>query len=158
MKLILASLLLSGFILSATAQIVTNQPARFKTKIILHEGKVGSEGGALDSAFDFAPEYTYPGKESPKTVLTVSNSTDELRLSWEFVGRNRDKDVYRFTVRRTTKTGVPGKVTTSATKEISFDGRQAVIFEDDLHIIIIESPSKKDLIDEMPKREPKPHA
>lgn len=157
MKIILASLLLSGLVFSASAQIVTNQPARFKTKIVLHGGKAG-QGGAVASAFDFAPEDTYPGKESPRKVLTVSTPGDELGLSWEFVGRNGDKDVYRFTFTRTTKMGASAKTTTSFSKEVEFDGHQSVIFEDDLHTVIIESPTEKELKDARPKREPKPHA
>jgi hypothetical protein len=38
-----------------------------------------------------------------------------------------------------TKAGSSGKVTTS--KEIQFDGKQIIDFEDDLHTVVMESPS-----------------
>lgn len=147
MKTILLSLLLSGFVFSAGAQIVTNQPARFKTKIVSYEGKIGSS--SFGSSINPSPELTAPGTEGTDEITSPGR---ESKLVWKFVGRNGGKDAYRFTFTRMIKAGVSFKTTDS--KEISFDGRRIVVFQDDLHTVIIESPSEKELRDTRPK----PHA
>ena len=151
MKIIFASLLLSVLVFSASAQIETNKPARFKTKVIRYDGKIGS--GTSGSTINFAPESTYPGNGGADEVTTPGHES-ELRCT--FVGRNGNKDVYHFVFTRMTKAGVSTKMTT--VKDISFDGHPIVIFEDDLHTVIIESPTEKELNDARPKHKPKPHA
>jgi len=136
MKILFLSIILIGLTFCAAAQISTNQPSRFKTKVISYEGKVGS--GVNSSAVSFVP--ADPGTGEGDTVTT---SGRESELKWAFVGRNGDQDVYRFTFTRMTKAGLSGKTTTS--KEIQFDGKQIIIFEDDLHTVVIESPSAEDL-------------
>ena len=74
---------------------------------------------------------------------TVTNPGYESDLKWVFLGRNGDKDVYRFSFTRRTKVNSPDKTTTS--KEVLFEGRRSIVFEDDLHAVIIESPSEQDL-------------
>ena len=61
------------------------------------------------------------------------------------------KDVYQFTFARTMKGGSSLKTTSS--KEVLFDGKRAVIFEDELHTVIIESPSEQDLKDASPRKQ-----
>ena len=126
-------LVLLGTIFSASAQLVTNQPSRFKTKVVSYEGKIGSVING--SAVGFVPNDPGTG------MVTISGHESELK--WTFVGRNGDKDVYRFTFTRKTKAGASDKTTTS--KEIQFDGKQVIVFEDDLHAVVMESPSAEDL-------------
>ena len=136
MKTILFSFVLIGLTFCANAQLVTNQPSRLKTKVICYEGKIGS--GVNGSAVGFVPND--PGTGGSDTVTT---SGHESELKWTFVGRNGDKDVYRFTFTRLTKAGSPNKTTSS--KEVQFVGKQIIAFEDDLHTVVIESPSAEDL-------------
>jgi hypothetical protein len=136
MKALFLSLILMGLTFCAAAQISTNQPSRFKTKVISYEGKMG--WGVNSSAVSFIP--ADPGTGGGDTVTT---SGRESELKWTFVGRNGDKDVYRFTFTRMTKAGSSGKATDS--KEIQFDGKQIIIFEDALHTVVMESPGTEDL-------------
>jgi hypothetical protein len=138
MKIILFSVVLFALTFCATAQIVTNEPSRLKTKVTCYEGKIDS--GERTSSEDFAPDNTYPGGGGGYAVTSPGH---ECNLKWSFVGRNGDKDVYHFTFTRTTKAGSSGKITTS--KEIQFDGKQIIVFEDDLHAVVMESPSAEDL-------------
>jgi hypothetical protein len=109
-----------------------------KTKVISYEGKINS--GVRGTEINFIPESTYFGNGGADTV---TSSGHESELKWTFVGRNKDKDVYRFTFIRMTKAGSSDKTTTS--KEIQFDGKQIIVFEDDLHTIVLESPSEEEL-------------
>ena len=136
MKILFLSLVLIGLTFCATAQISTNQPSRFKTKVISYEGKIGS--GVNGSAVSFVP--ADPGTGGGDTVTSPGH---ESELKWSFVGRNGDKDVYRFTFTRMTKAGSSNKTTTS--KEVQFDGKQVIVFEDDLHTVVMESPGAEDL-------------
>jgi len=136
MKIFLLSIVLFALTFCATAQISTNQPSRFKTKVVSYEGKIGS--GVNGSVVSFVPND--PGTGGGDTVTT---SGHESELKWSFVGRNGDKDVYRFTFTRMTKVGSSNKTTTS--KEIQFVGKQIIVFEDDLHTVVMESPSAEDL-------------
>src|ERR1035437_10194607 len=117
MKTILLSIILISLTFCATAQIVTNQPARLKTKVISYEGKIGS--GTRGVEINSIPDGTYFGNGGRDTV---TSSGHESELKWSFVGRNRDKDVYRFVFTHMTKAGLSDKITTS--KEIQFDGKQ----------------------------------
>src|SRR5450432_3616914 len=92
-------LVLLGTIFSASAQLVTNQPSRFKTKVVSYEGKIGSVING--SAVGFVPNDPGTG------MVTISGHESELK--WTFVGRNGDKDVYRFTFTSMTKAGVSDK-------------------------------------------------
>jgi len=123
---------------SAGAQTVTNEPARLKYKVTCYEGKVGSR--ISGSGVLLAPDGTYPGNIS---VMSVTSAGHESELKWTFVGRSRDKDAYRFTFTRMTKVGSLGKTTTS--KKVQFGGKQIVVFEDELHTVVMESPSAEDL-------------
>jgi hypothetical protein len=136
MKTILLSAVLIFLMFCASAQISTNQPSRFKTKIISYEGKIGS--GVNGSAVSFVPD-------DPETIWsdTITTSGHESELKWTFIGINGNKDIYRFTFTRMTKNGSSNKTTTS--KEIQFDGKQIIVFEDELHAVVMESPSKEEL-------------
>ncbi|MEY2466847.1 MAG: hypothetical protein QOD03_1368 [Verrucomicrobiota bacterium] len=136
MKTIIIAVILLGMIFCADAQISTNQPSRFKMKIISYEGKI--ESGVNDSFVSFVPDD--PGTGGGDTVTT---SGHESELKWTFSGRNGDKDVYRFTFTRMTKIGSSSKTTDS--KEIQFAGKQIVVFEDDLHTVVMESPNAEEL-------------
>jgi hypothetical protein len=136
MKTFLLSIVLIGLTFCASAQISTNQPSQFKTKVVSYEGKIGA--GVNSSAVSFVPEN--PGTIGSNTVTT---SGHESELKWTFVGRNGAKDVYQFTFTRMTKAGSPGKTTTS--KEVQFNGKQIIVFEDELHAVVIESPSEEEL-------------
>jgi hypothetical protein len=136
MKTFLLSIVSIALTCCATAQISTNQPSRFKTKVVSYEGKIGS--GVNGRAVSFVPND--PGTGGGDTVTT---SGHESELKWSFVGRNGDKDVYHFTFTRMTKAGSSDKTTTL--KEIQFDGKQIIVFEDDLHAVVMESQSEADL-------------
>jgi hypothetical protein len=131
MKTIAISIILLGTIFHASAQLVTNQPARLKFKVTeVYSG--GSATGVSPS-----PDANMPGNSVENTVTSPGY---EHKLKWTFVGRNQDKDIYNFTFTRTTKIG---KETTS--KEIQFDGKQIVVFKDDFHTVVMETPSAEDL-------------
>ena len=136
MKIFLLSIILVGLAFCAGAQISTNQPSRFKTKVVSYEGKIGS--GVNSSTVSFVPND--PGTGGDNTVTT---SGHESELKWTFSGRNGDKDVYRFTFTRMTNAGSANK--TTASKEIQFDGKQIIVFEDELHAVVMESPGDEDL-------------
>jgi len=136
MKTIVLAIILTALTFCATAQISTNQPSRFKTKVVAYEGKIGS--GVNGSTVRFVPND--PGTGESDTVTTAGR---ESELKWTFVGRNGDTDVYRFTFTRMTKVGSLGKTTTS--KKVQFGGKQIVVFEDELHTVVMESPSAEDL-------------
>src|SRR5476649_1275111 len=114
MKTIIIAAILLGTIFYASAQLVTNQPSRFKTKVVSSFGKNGS--GASGSIVSFVPIESGTGGSD-----TVTTSGHESELKWTFIGRNQDKDVYRFIFTRMTKAGSSDKTTTS--KEIQFDGK-----------------------------------
>lgn len=120
------------------AQLVTNQPARLKTKVVCYEGKIGS--GVRTSGVDLASDNTYPGYVGGIVSTTPGQEHD---LKWSFVGRNGSKDVYRFTFKRMMKKDSSSPTTNS--KEVQFDGKQIIVFEDELHTIVMESPSEEDL-------------
>jgi len=86
------------------------------------------------------PEGTAAGNET-KDIGTSAGR--EYELAWKFLGRKEHKDVYQFTFTRMPKAGVLDKITTS--KEVLFEGKRVIVFEDDLHTVIIESPSEADL-------------
>ena len=136
MKTFLLSSVLIGSMFCANAQFSTNQPSRFKTKIVAYEGKVGS--GVNGSTVSGVPNN--PGTGGSDTVTSPGH---ESELKWTFVGRNGNRDVYRFTFTRMTKAGSSDKTTTS--KEVQFDGKRIVVFEDALHAVVMESPKAEDL-------------
>jgi hypothetical protein len=138
MKRLLVTMVLLGIAFSATAQMVTNQPARFKNKVTSYEGKIGS--AASTGAIDYAVN-NYPG--TTVTTDKVTSPGKESELKWTFVGRNGSKDVYRFTFTRLTKPSASFQTTDS--KEVQFEGKPIVVFEDALHAVVMESPSAEDL-------------
>ena len=87
-----------------------------------------------------APDGNYPGNISSNTVTSPGH---ESKLEWTFIGRNGDKDVYRFTFTRKTKKDSSSQ--TTASKEVQFDGKKVIVFEDELHCVVMESPSAEDL-------------
>jgi hypothetical protein len=138
MKTIWVILLLVGVAFSATAQIDTNKPARFKTKIVLFEGKNGADGSSI--TISPSPEGTSSGNEVIDAGTTAGR---EYELKWKYIGRAGDKDSYHFTFTRMTKAGSSAKTNTS--KDILFNGTKAMLFEDELHKVTLETPSEKDL-------------
>ena len=138
MKRPLVTVVLLGIAFSATAQMVTNQPARFKNKVTCYEGKIGS--GVGSGSIDYAVNNN-PGTSVTTTKVTSPGKESELR--WTFVGRNAGKDVYRFTFTRQTKPDSSLKTTDS--KEVQFEAKPIVVFEDALHTVVMESPSAEDL-------------
>jgi hypothetical protein len=138
MKTIWFILLLVGVAFSATAQIDTNKPARFKTKIVLSEGKNGADGSSI--SINPSPEGMSSGNEVTDAGTTVGR---EYELKSKYIGRAGDKDFYHFTFTRMTKAGSSAKTNTS--KDILFNGTKATLFEDELHKVTIETPSEKDL-------------
>jgi hypothetical protein len=135
MKSLFLSIVFVGLTLCASAQISTNQPARLNTKVVCYD----SNGSSSDAA-SFAPDSTYPGNGGEQNITSPGTARE---LKWTFVGRNGSKDVWRFTFTRMTKAGSSDKTTTA--REIQFDGKQIVVFKDDLHTVIMESPSAEDL-------------
>ena len=138
MKTILLSLVLFVLTFCASAQNSTNQPARLKFKVAWFAGKMNS--GTSGSDVCPSPESILPGARWSNNRTTPGREHD---LNWMFIGRNRDKDVYRFTFTRMTKVGSSDRTTSS--KEVQFAGKQIIVFEDALHCVVMESPSEKDL-------------
>ena len=136
MKTLLLVIALAGVAFCASAQNSTNQPARFKAKVISYEGKEGS--GVSSSATDGVPNE--PGSVQTDTVTSPGH---ESELKWWFVGRDGGKDVYHFTFKRMAKSGSTNQ-TTSAT-DVSFAGKKIIVFQDDLHCVVMETPAEDDL-------------
>jgi len=137
MKTILLFLVLVGLAFSGSAQNLTSQTtARLKFKVTCFEGKLNSGPSSICSE---------PDTVSPSVIesiaITSSGMTNEL--TWAFVGRNKGKDVYRFSFRRLTKAGLSSQ--TAASKEVQFNGKQVIIFQDDLYRVVMESPTEDDL-------------
>ena len=136
MKTLLFSIVLVGLTFCASAQISTNEPSRFKIKVVSYQGKEGS--GVSGSAMSGVPnEPGYVGSD------TVTSPGHESELKWFFVGRNGTNDVYHFTFKRMTKSVSPNQTTSS--KDIQFAGEKIIVFQDDLHCVVVESPSEEDL-------------
>jgi hypothetical protein len=152
MKTTLAILFLAGFVFATGAQNVdTNQPARFKVKVV-NDSTKGSLG--VTTAIAPIPEAISPGTENTDVGTNLGK---EYELKWKYIGRSGSKDLYHFSFTRMTKAGALGK--TTETKDVLFDGHRAKLFEDDLHIVIIDSPSQKDLDESTPKKAgSQPHA
>jgi len=138
MKTIIVSTVLFALTFHATAQLVTNQPARLKWKVEWSEGKINSGTGG--NSVNLAPENINFGNGGEDTCTSPGWEHD---LKWTFIGRNREKDVYRFTFARKTKKDSSSQTTTS--KDIQFDGKRVIVFEDELHTIVMESPNEIDL-------------
>ena len=136
MKTLLLAVALFGMAFCASAQISTNEPSRFKIKVVSYQGKEGS--GVSGSAMSGVPnEPGYVGSD------TVTSPGHESELKWWFVGRNGGKDVYHFTCKRMPKSGSTNQ-TTSA-KDVSFVGEKIIVFQDDLHCVVMETPGEDDL-------------
>jgi hypothetical protein len=135
MKQIFLFIVLISLTFCASAQISTNQCARLMTKVVCYD----SNGSSCDVA-SLAPDSTYPGNGGGDNVTSPGM---ERELKWTFVGRNGSKDVWYFTFTRMTKSGSTDKTTTS--REIQFEGKQIIVFKDDLHTVIMESPGAEDL-------------
>jgi hypothetical protein len=127
-----------GFAFASVAQIDTNQPARFKTKVVSYEGKVGS--GTSSSAISPTPSAIFPKNETRNIITSPGHESD---LRWFFLGRDGNKDVYHFTFTRMTNVNSSVKTTTS--RDCSFEGRPVIVFTDNLHTVVMESPGKKDI-------------
>ena len=136
MKTIL-TLIFVGFVLSTSAQIDTNKPARFKTKIACSE-----VGGGSSVGIDPSPEVSALGSEYTHVTTAPQKDTE---LKCKYVGREKGSDIYEFTFSVTTKVGVVSKTTTH--KQVPFDGKRIVVFNDEHYSVIIESPSEQDLKD-----------
>ena len=137
MKTILLPVVLFALTFCATAQIVTNEPSRLQNKITYYEGKIGSR--PVCTAMNLAP--VNPGTGG---TLTAAPPGNKHELKWTFVGRNRDKDVYRIAVTRMTK-DAGSSYQTTASKEVEFDGTKIIVFQDDFCCVVMESLSAEDL-------------
>jgi hypothetical protein len=137
MKAAAILILALGLVLPTTAQLVTNQPARLKNKVTSYEGKIGS--GAKTISINFVAN-DYPGTSGSDMVKSPGK---ESELHWTFMGRNGSKDVYQFTFTRMTEPGSPRK--TVDTRQVQFEGKPIVVFEDALHTVVMETPSAEDL-------------
>jgi len=139
MKTLLVSILLSGLVLSASAQLITNVTSKLKTKITLIEGK-GTKHGSSAAYINLVTE----GKFKPDARDKIIKGTrDSSELHYRLLGKNQGKDIYHFSFTRFTTTNSTSNTTTS--KEVQFDGKRVVVFEDELHTVIMESPSPADL-------------
>jgi len=130
MRAILTLLLLVGIASSATAQMVTNGTARFKTLVTC------KTGSSLTATGNPSPANTSIGFESKDVGTTPGR---EYELAWKLVGKKGDKDVYHFTFTRVTKAGVRDKTTSS--KEVEFEGKRVVVFGDELHLVVMDVPT-----------------
>src|SRR6476661_3405699 len=126
MKTLAAALLIAiGIVLTSSAQSITKEPARLKNKVTQYEGKIGSHDSvtAINAAAD-----DHPGTAGSHVSTTRGK---ESELHWTYLGRKGDKDVYSFTFTRMTKAGSPQ--TTTDTKQVEFEGKRIIVFEDALH-------------------------
>jgi hypothetical protein len=128
-------LLVPGF--RAGAQLITNQPARFPYKIEWSKKATGMGGNCVNPT----PEATYPGNGGEDTAGRPDENFD---LKWTFLGRNEGQDVYQFTLVEAHQTGTPA-LTTSELKDIQFDGKQMVVFDDLFYNVIIKNPAPSEL-------------
>lgn len=93
------------------------------------------------SSIDTFPEATFTG--SGGTDICTSPPGAEHTLKWTFIGRNQGCDVYQFTFTRLTKTGSSRQTTTSSL--IQFDEKRIVVFDDDLHQVVMDASKPEDL-------------
>jgi hypothetical protein len=125
--------------LQAGAELITNLPARLACKVEWHDkGSTGTGGSSVDPS----PGAIYPGNSMEDTCTTRGYEYD---LKWAFLGRDGNHDVYRFTFIRDTKQRGGPPIQTTTTKDVPFDGKEVVVFDDDLHTVIMKSPDQSDL-------------
>lgn len=134
MKIIFLPLIVFGMTLGARAQISTNQPSRMKIQVVCS----GIGGGGIFAGPD-DPGIIFPGNGGEEHVTSRGFEHD---LQWVFVGMNGPTDVWRFTFTRMTNEGSSSKTTTS--KEVQFNGKKTIVFRDDLHSVVMESPGTQD--------------
>jgi hypothetical protein len=139
MKTIVAVIVLFLLTMGAYAQLTTNQPARREFKVIRFDGKIDSSIPA-SSDICSTPEAEMIGTSHEDKETTPGHECD---LKWKFIGRSNDTDVYQFTFTRMTKAG--SSIQTTSSREVPFDGKRSVVFDDDLHTVVMESPSESDL-------------
>lgn len=125
--------------LQAGAELITNLPARLAWKMEYHQK---SDPGINGTDVNPSPGAIYPGNSMEDTCTTRGHEYD---LKWAFLGRDGNHDVYRFTFIRDTKQRGGPPVQTTTTKDVEFDGKEVVVFDDDLHTVIMKSPDQSDL-------------
>jgi hypothetical protein len=138
MKTIAVVLGLCAIGLRAEAQLVTNQPARYPCKIVCFEK---ANPGIRDTCINPTPDSVNPGDHGEETC---TSSESGYTLKWRFAGRNRDGDVYDYTFGHSTDPGDPS-LQTDAFKEIQFNGKPMVVFDDAFYQVLMKSPDPEDL-------------
>jgi hypothetical protein len=139
MKTITATIILFAVAMGTHAQLTTNEPAHWQYKLTRFDGKIDSSVPTSSDTCS-TPEVETIGTSHEDKETTPGHECD---LKWEFIGRNKDKDVYHFTFTRMTKSGSSDRTTTF--KDIQFDGKQVVVFEDALHTVVMKTPEPEDL-------------
>ncbi len=139
MKTIVFFLALLGLTLGVTAQISASESARVKTKVSCFEGIANPT--VVGVGINLTPETTFPNKPENNNIATRGPRASEL--TWKFIWREKEYDVYRFTFKRFTEPGATNQVTT--TKDVRFNGKKMVVFKDLLHTVVLEIPNDEDL-------------
>jgi len=74
--------------------------------------------------------------------MTCGVAGQVSEIEWSFVKRSDGKDVYTFT----RKFPSDGPAPTTTTKDVEFNGKRVVIFEDKVQTVVIDPPNKSDRI------------
>ena len=121
------------------AQISTSEPARLKTKVSCFDGATNAR--VVNVGINLAPETIFPNKLQNNRLTARSPQPSEL--TWKFMWRENEFDVYRFTFTRFPEPGATEPVTTS--RDVKFNGKKTVVFKDKLHTVLLEIPNADDL-------------
>jgi hypothetical protein len=135
MKTITIALLLLALGLRAGAQLATNQPSQYQCEIAWSEKETGTGGNTLNPT----PDAVSPGNSGEETCTSPGH---EMDLKWTFLGRDHDQDAYEITFTRMIHAG--SALPTTSSKDVLFNGKRMVVFDDALHLVVIESPSDDD--------------
>ena len=107
-----------------------NPTPRLEAAVTCFIGEIDSRSKCTEQCFVLDPS------QSATASLTCGQAGKLSEIKWSFVGRVGDKDVYEFT--RTFPADGVNSITTK--KRVEFVGQRVKIFEDDVHVIVIDSP------------------
>lgn len=121
--------LLICFCLSQAVSAPETLP-RFKAQVVCFNGAVNHAGSCTGACFQ--PDGTLHAEGK----LTCGIPGQVSEITWSFVARHGDKDVYHFTRR------FPAEASEAAvsSKDVEFNKDQIVVFKDDRQTILMEPP------------------
>ena len=99
--------------------------------------------GEIGSGTNCSMIITDPSEKVTKSSITGEKMTcghpgEVSEIGWKFIRHQDNKDVYAFT-RLFPADGTERK---PASKTVEFDGNQAVIFQDEHHVVVLHSPEE----------------